>query len=59
MRWWRQLDTMGHTTMLCSRVPRSACPEHGIKTVAVPAAPRAAGSVMATVASWAMVVLPV
>lgn len=36
MRWWRQLDTMGHTTMLCSRVPRSACPEHGIKTVAVP-----------------------
>lgn len=36
MRWWRHLDTMGHTTMLCSRVPRSECPEHGVKTVAVP-----------------------
>lgn len=36
MRWWRHLDTMGHTTMLCCRVPRSECPEHGVKTVAVP-----------------------
>ena len=36
MRWWRHLDTMGHTTKLCCRVPRSDCPEHGIKTVGVP-----------------------
>lgn len=36
MRWWRHLDTMGHTTRLCCRVPRSDCPEHGVKTVAVP-----------------------
>jgi transposase len=42
MRWWRHLDTMGHTTRLCCRVPRSECPEHGVKTVTVPWA--AAGS---------------
>lgn len=42
MRWWRHLDTMGHTTRLCSRVPRSECAEHGVKTVVVPWA--AAGS---------------
>lgn len=36
MRWWRHLDTMGHTTMLCCRVPRSECPEHGVKTLSVP-----------------------
>ena len=41
-RWWRHLDTMGHTTRLCCRVPRSDCPEHGAKTVVVPWA--AAGS---------------
>src|SRR5581483_11575342 len=36
MRWWRHLDTMGHVTRLCCRVPRSECPEHGIKTASVP-----------------------
>ena len=35
-RWWRDLDTMGHTTRLSCRVPRSECPEHGVKTVMVP-----------------------
>lgn len=36
VRWWRHLDTMGHTTRLCCRVPRSECPEHGVKTIQVP-----------------------
>jgi len=36
MRWWRHLNTMGHTTRLCCRVPRSECPEHGVKTATVP-----------------------
>lgn len=36
MRWWRHLDTMGHTTRLCCRVPRSECAQHGVKTVSVP-----------------------
>lgn len=38
VRWWRHLDTMGHTTRLCCRVPRSSCPEpeHGVKTIEVP-----------------------
>jgi transposase len=35
-RWWRHLDTMGHLTRLCCRVPRCACPEHGVRTVRVP-----------------------
>jgi transposase len=35
-RWWRHLDTMGHTTRLCCRVPRSDCPAHGAKTIQVP-----------------------
>lgn len=35
-RWWRHLDTMGHTTRVCCRVPRSDCPEHGVRTVDVP-----------------------
>ncbi len=35
-RWWRHLDTMGHTTRVCCRVPRSNCPEHGVRTVEVP-----------------------
>lgn len=35
-RWWRHLDTMGHTTRVCCRVPRSDCPDHGVKTVALP-----------------------
>lgn len=36
VRWWRHLDTMNRTTRICSRVPRSDCPEHGVKTMAVP-----------------------
>lgn len=36
VRWWRHLDTMNRTTRLCCRVPRSSCPEHGVKTMAVP-----------------------
>ena len=36
VRWWRHLDTMNRTTRICSRVPRSDCPEHGVKTVEVP-----------------------
>lgn len=35
-RWWRHLDTMGHTTRLCCRVPRCECPEHGVRTISVP-----------------------
>jgi transposase len=35
-RWWRHLDTMGHITRLCCRVPRCECPEHGVRTVRVP-----------------------
>ena len=36
VRWWRHLDTMNRTTRICSRVPRSDCPEHGVKTLEVP-----------------------
>lgn len=36
VRWWRHLDTMGHTTRVCCQVPRSHCPEHGVRTVDVP-----------------------
>ena len=36
VRWWRHLDTMNRTTRICSQVPRSDCPEHGVKTMAVP-----------------------
>ena len=36
LRWWRHLDTMNRTTRLCCRVPRSDCPEHGVKTMEVP-----------------------
>ena len=36
VRWWRHLDTMNRTTRICSSVPRSDCPEHGVKTMAVP-----------------------
>jgi transposase len=36
VRWWRHLDTMNRMTRICSRVPRSDCPEHGVKTMAVP-----------------------
>jgi transposase len=35
-RTWRPLDTMQFTTQVRARVPRAACPEHGVKTMAVP-----------------------
>ena len=35
-RWWRHLDTMNRTTRLCSRVPRSECPVHRVRTMQVP-----------------------
>jgi transposase len=35
-RTWRHLDTMQFTTLIRTRVPRSACPEHGVKTLQVP-----------------------
>lgn len=40
-RTWRHLDTMQFTTLIRARMPRSDCPEHGVKTMAVPwAAPQ-------------------
>jgi transposase len=40
-RIWRHLDTMQFETLVKSRVPRSDCPEHGVKTIQVPwAGPR-------------------
>ena len=40
-RTWRHLDTMQFTTLIRARVPRSDCPEHGVKTMKVPwAAPQ-------------------
>jgi transposase len=38
-RTWRHLDTMQFETVIRARVPRSECPEHGIKTMKVPWAP--------------------
>jgi transposase len=35
-RTWRHLDTMQFETLIRARVPRSNCPEHGVKTIAVP-----------------------
>jgi len=35
-RRWRHLDTMQFTTVLVCRIPRIECPEHGVKSVAVP-----------------------
>lgn len=35
-RRWRHLDTMQFQTIIKSRVPRSECQEHGVKTIAVP-----------------------
>ena len=34
-RTWRHLDTMQFETLIRARVPRSRCPEHGVKTVGV------------------------
>jgi len=40
-RVWRHLDTMQFETQVKCRVPRSDCPEHGVKTIQVPwAGPR-------------------
>ena len=38
-RTWRHLDTMQFTTLIRARTPRSNCPDHGVKTMAVPWAP--------------------
>ena len=38
-RTWRHLDTMQFTTLIRARTPRSKCPDHGVKTMAVPWAP--------------------
>lgn len=35
-RTWRHLDTMQFQTLVRAQVPRSNCPEHGVKTMAVP-----------------------
>lgn len=35
-RRWRHLDTMQFQTIIKSRVPRSECPDHGVKTIQVP-----------------------
>nr|BFD68991.1 ISL3 family transposase [Bdellovibrio sp. HAGR004] len=35
-RRWRHLDTMQFQTVIKSRVPRSECPDHGVKTISVP-----------------------
>jgi transposase len=40
-RRWRHLDTMQFITVIRARTPRAKCPEHGVKTMAVPwAAPQ-------------------
>jgi transposase len=39
-RRWRHLDTCQFQTLLCARVPRVACPTHGVTTVPVPWAAR-------------------
>ena len=36
MREWRHLDTMQFETILRCELPRSNCPEHGVKTLRVP-----------------------
>jgi len=41
VRRWRHLDTMQFETEVRCRIPRSECPSHGVKSIAVPwAAPR-------------------
>jgi transposase len=35
-RRWRHLDTMQFQTIIKSRVPRSECPDHGVKTISIP-----------------------
>src|ERR1017187_5894698 len=36
-RTWRHLDTMQFITVIRARTPRANCPEHGVKTMTVPA----------------------
>jgi len=35
-RRWRHLDTMQFETVIAARIPRSRCPEHGVKTIRAP-----------------------
>lgn len=42
-RQWRHLDTMQFETLMDCRLPRCHCPEHGVKTVAVPWAGKSSG----------------
>jgi transposase len=35
-RTWRHLDTCQYQTVLCAEVPRTDCPEHGVRLVRVP-----------------------
>jgi transposase len=35
-RTWRHLDTMRFETLIRARVPRSRCPQDGVKTISVP-----------------------
>ena len=35
-RRWRHLDTCQYRTVLAARLPRTKCPEHGVKVVRVP-----------------------
>ena len=35
-RRWRDLDTMGFTTFVVARIPRSNCKDHGVKQLEVP-----------------------
>lgn len=35
-RSWRHLDTMQFRTILTCRIPRSRCPDHGVKTITIP-----------------------
>jgi len=42
-RQWRHLDTMQFETRMSCRLARCRCPEHGVKTVAVPWAQKGSG----------------
>lgn len=35
-RRWRHLDTMRYATVVVAQIPRSNCPEHGVKQVEIP-----------------------
>ena len=39
-RQWRHLDTMQFATEIVARLPRTRCPQHGVKTIAAPWAGR-------------------